>query len=178
MFQCYQSLDCWGDARRCTKPECSEPPGTTAKPAMFIYSLIVLKNTISNRQCYVVRHVNERLWTKVFCLLTMLFVCRLACYQNLVWFKKKIKKQSCVLFYMYPPAPSVSLNWRKWNHSYFTKKRFFTKRAFFPFKLFHSKATMEKWTKNWVKVIIITKKKKNNWAVLKTFKKIMYKCTI
>ena len=40
----------------------------------------------------------------------MLFVCRLVCYQTLVWFKnKKIKeKRSCVLFYMYPPAPEGS----------------------------------------------------------------------
>ena len=29
------------------------------------------------------QHVNKRLCTKVFCLLTMLFVCKLACYQKL-----------------------------------------------------------------------------------------------
>ena len=48
---------------------------------------------------------------KIFRLLTMLFVCRLAVYQKLFWFKtKKIKgKRSCVLFYMCPPAPRVSL---------------------------------------------------------------------
>ena len=61
MFQCYILLDCEGDARQCAKQECLELPGTPAKPAMFVYILIVLKSTITNRQCYVVRHVNERL---------------------------------------------------------------------------------------------------------------------
>ena len=49
---------------------------------------------------------------KIFRLLTMLFVCRLVCYQKLVWFKNKNmkEKRSYVLFYIYPPRPGVSLN--------------------------------------------------------------------
>ena len=43
---------------RCAKPGCSEPPGTPAKLGTFVYILIVLKNTISNRQCYVSRQAN------------------------------------------------------------------------------------------------------------------------
>ena len=58
MFQCYKSMDCEGDAQRCAKPRCSEPPSIPAKAEMFVYILIVLKNIISNRQCYEVRHVN------------------------------------------------------------------------------------------------------------------------
>ena len=63
----------------------------------------------------------------------MLFVCRLACYQKLVWFKnKKIKeKQSCVLFYMYPPAPQLKLKEVKSFISHETKG-FSQKKRFFP----------------------------------------------
>ena len=37
--------------------DAQESPGAPAKLAMLIYILIVLNNTIFNRQCYVVRHM-------------------------------------------------------------------------------------------------------------------------
>ena len=58
MFQRYKSLDFEKDARRYAISGCSEPPGIPAKAAMFVYIMIVLKNTFSNRQCYGVRQVN------------------------------------------------------------------------------------------------------------------------
>ena len=67
-----------------------EPLGTPAKPAMLVYILVVSKNTIYNRQCYLVGLViffccinltsfAENIKLMIFLLVMMLFVCSLVC---------------------------------------------------------------------------------------------------
>ena len=85
-----------------------ELPGNPVKPAMLVYILVVSKNTIYNRQCYLdglviffscidLTSFDENIKLVIFLLLMTLFFCWLVCQAKMVSFSyKKLEKSKLV----------------------------------------------------------------------------------